>query len=1098
MVNCCSICNRRILRHSHHLVCSVCNNNCHIACLSNISTNDSIYLERENNKWMCPECSFVNLPFIHLENDEFLTAITELQITSSNLPFERLLQYQLNPFELNDDNSHNPIFDTDPDLQYFNDTTYINTFMNCEYFLEQSFIKKCKDYDMSVSTFSLIHLNIRSFSKNISEFESYLSTINYNFSFIGLTETWLTMNNAHLYDLKGYSHIYQCREGKKGGGVSLFVTNDLNFHVREDLSVMDLHIEALFIEVSKDFNNLNKGYLIGIVYRPPNTDVITFNNSMSLILQKLNTRGTNIYIMGDFNINLVDMKQHLPSEEFLENFYSFGLFPLINKPTRVTQDTATLIDNIFTNVISDTNVLNGIFYTNITDHFPVFTINCCQVLKPLILHRKVRSYSSKNIESFHQKLKHYSWDDVTDVSDGKSAFDLFYKNFCEIYDNCFPLKNVRQGYKHKHQWITEGLKKSIQIKNKLYIRSIKSNTLENICNYKSYKQNLQRLLRIAERKYYEELLNRNKSNLKKLWAIIKDVINKKRTSTVPREFIISGKTVTDQNEISTRFNKYFVNVGKQLADSIVPCDHDPLSFLKRSIPESIFLIPVSEAEIEKVIISLKDASPGWDGIHSKIIKATYKTYLKPLTHVMNLSITQGFFPNQMKIARVIPLHKSGDLKNLSNYRPVSILPLFSKILERLMYDRLLSFINKHNILYKFQFGFRNNHSTNMALIVLIDKIVSAIDKGEIVVGIFLDLKKAFDTVNHSILLRKLMKYGIRGNAYKWLQDYLNDRKQFVLFDNSESMCEKICCGVPQGSILGPLLFLIYINDMAYISEKILPIIFADDTNIFLSGKDINDTIVSFNQELEKIVMWLNANQLSLNIVKTHYMIFKSTRKKIDQNIDLTLDGHSLEKVDNTKFIGVILDPTITWGPHIKSIRSKVARGLGIIIKAKKVFSIRTLITLYNSFIYPHFIYCIEVWGNAANTHRMSLFKLQKKVIRIIKSAPFLANTEPLFKELKLLPLHNIYKHRLNIFMFKFMRNMLPDIMNELFSKNNELDRRSTRQNYKLRIPLCKTTLFQNTIRYQGVKEWNSISEVIEYKCSIHTFKYKLKHHYLQL
>lgn len=1097
MVNLCVICNKRILRHSCHLVCFVCLNACHIACLNNVSANDSIYEERVNNKWMCTECSSTNFAFNHLENDDFLTAISELQFSCSNFPFERLLQYQLNPFELNEDNSHAPIFDSDPDLQYFNDTTYINTIMKCEYFLEHSFIKKCQNTNVTTDAFSVVHLNIRSLGRNINEFQAYLSTINFNFSFIGLTETWLSTSNANLYDLKGYKHVYKCREEKKGGGVSLFVINDMDIKVREDLSVIDSHIEALFVEVSRDINCLDKSFIIGVVYRPPNTDINSFNNSMSLILQNVNTRSDKVYIMGDFNVNLLDTKQHLPSEEFLENFYSFGLFPLINKPTRITYDTATLIDNIFSNVMSDTNMINGIFYTNITDHFPVFSIQCCEriPLSPSV--RKMRSYSSKNIEGFLQKLKQCSWDEVTGLSDGKQAFDVFYKKFGTMFDRYFPLKTTKQGYKHKHQWLTEGLKQSIQKKNQLYIRSTKSGAREDISQYKSYKHNLQRLLRNAERKYYAELIDQNKSNLKKLWAIIKDVINKKRSSTVPKEFKISNDIVTDKNIIATKFNRFFVNIGKQLADTIVPSEHDPLSYLANDIQESIFLNPVDEAEITKIILSLKNASPGWDGLHSKVVKSTYQAYLKPLAHVLNLSIIQGFFPSQMKIARVIPLFKSGDHMNLNNYRPVSILPLFSKILEKLMYDRLLSFICKHNLLYKFQFGFRNNHSTNMALIVLIEKIVSAIDKGEIVVGIFLDLKKAFDTVNHNILLRKLYSYGIRGNAYEWLKDYLNNRQQFVVFDGAESKYEKIMCGVPQGSILGPLLFLMYINDMAYLSDRIFPIIFADDTNIFLSGKNINETITIFNQELTKIVQWLSANQLSLNIAKTVYMVFKSARKRIDQNIDVMLSGHALEKVENTKFIGVTLDQNITWVKHIQSVRSKISKGLGIIIRAKKVFTIPTLFTLYNSFIYPHFIYCIEVWGNAANIYISSLFKLQKKVVRIIKSASFLANTAPIFKELKILPLHNIYRQRVNIFMFKFVKNMLPEIMNDLFIRNIDLDRRSTRQNNKLQIPFCKTVLYQNTIRYQGVKEWNEISDIIDHKCSIHTFKFRLKAHFLR-
>ena len=801
--------------------------------------------------------------------------------------------------------------------------------------------------------------------------------------------------------------------------------------------------------------------------------------------------------MGDFNINLLNIDTHLPSSEFIESFYSFGIFPLINKPTRVTDNSTTLIDNIFSNEVLNENMINGIFYTKITDHFPIFSINCNKVIEKPKLVRKARSYSKKNIELFEQKLQGNKFHDVTEILDGKNAFDTFYKRFCLLYEECFPIKQVKQGYKNKKGWLTEGLKKSIKKKNSLYIRTKRSPTSENNQLYKTYKTNLNKLLRIEERKYYADLLESNKSNLKKLWIIIKDVINKKKSSTIPKSFRIGNDIVTDRKRISEKFNKFFTNIGKDLAKKIPRVQRDPLSYLTSEYQESIFLEPVIETEVERIITTLKNASPGFDGIHSKIIKSTYKCYIKPLTHVLNLSLSQGFFPNQMKIARVVPLHKNGDHSNVSNYRPVSILPLFSKIMERLMYDRLVSFINKHNILYKFQFGFRNKHSTNMALIVLIDKIVSAIDKGEVVIGIFLDLKKAFDTVNHNILLQKLHKLGIRGVAHKWLSDYLCNRQQFVSFDGVDSKYEKIICGVPQGSILGPLLFLLYVNDMANVSDLLVPIVFADDTNIFLSGKNVNETINIFNIELCNVIEWLSANQLSLNIAKTHYMVFKSSMRKIEQNANLTINNHLLEKVTQTKFIGVTLDSSVNWTNHIQTIRNKVSRGLGIIIKAKKVFNLPTLITLYNSFIFPHLIYCIEVWGNAPDIYLTSLLNLQKKVVRIMRSAHYLSESAPIFRYLNLLPLKYIYKQRISLFMFKFIKNMLPNVMNEIFIRNSDLNRRNTRQDSKLHIPLCRTTLFQNTMRYQGAKEWNSVSDEIDYFCSEQTFKKRLKKYYFK-
>ena len=250
------------------------------------------------------------------------------------------------------------------------------------------------------------------------------------------------------------------------------------------------------------------------------------------------------------------------------------------------------------------------------------------------------------------------------------------------------------------------------------------------------------------------------------------------------------------------------------------------------------------------------------------------------------------------MAKVVPIYK-GDCKNLiSNYRPVSVLPVFfSKILERLLYNRLLAFLNKHNLLYKYQFGFREKLSTDTALIILIDKITSALNDGDTVLGVFLDFSKAFDCVNHSILLQKLEHLGIRGVALEWFRSYLNKREQYVCYNGTVSSKTEVTCGVPQGSILGPLLFLIYINYIANVSTVLFLIIFADDTNAFISGKNTAELIRQMNEELEKLVIWLEVNKLKLNIKKTHFIIFSTTKQTITEQL-------CIKQVDNTKFLGV--------------------------------------------------------------------------------------------------------------------------------------------------------------------------------------------------
>ena len=338
-------------------------------------------------------------------------------------------------------------------------------------------------------------------------------------------------------------------------------------------------------------------------------------------------------------------------------------------------------------------------------------------------------------------------------------------------------------------------------------------------------------------------------------------------------------------------------------------------YIEHSNINYIFLGEVSSDEISKVI-----NCPGWDDINSKVGKSTYHLYITPLKYLINLSLAQGVFSKELKIAKVIPIYKSGDCKTIKNYKPVSVLPVFSTVFERIMYNRFFSFLNSFNLLYKYQFRFREKYGTNMALIVLVDKMLKALDEGNIVLGVFLDVSKAFDTVDHFILLKKIFKYGMGGSALKWMTDYLKERPQCVIFNRHCSSNEK----VPQGSILVPLLFLTYVNDMSNVSQLLFTLLFADDTNVFTIGKDVRQSIAIMNNELTKIVEWLNVNKLSLNVKKTHYMIFSLSRNRNINDTDTKIIGQMVARVACTNFLGVLIDEKLSWENHIKSIKMKIS------------------------------------------------------------------------------------------------------------------------------------------------------------------------------
>ena len=417
--------------------------------------------------------------------------------------------------------------------------------------------------------------------------------------------------------------------------------------------------------------------------------------------------------------------------------------------------------------------------------------------------------------------------------------------------------------------------------------------------YKTYNNKLNSIKRKAERDYFSNQLDINKSDMKKLCKIMKSVIgNKRKTNQNIKRFKINNNIIDNDLRIAHEFNRYVVYVGPILAAHQIKTDLNPLHYVQNN-HNSMLMQQIEHFEVVNVINSLNNSSPGWDGIPSRLAKSVLHSYIKPLTLLINKSFCDGIFPDELKLAKVIPIYKSGSIMELSNYRSISVLNIFSKIFERLMYNKLIQFFDQYNVLYKNQFGFRQGHSTHNALITLVDSITKFLDYGDIVIGVFIDIKKAFDTVNHKILLKKYTIMEFVG-MYLTGESYLTNRSQMVLFNGKISDIRDVTCGVHQSSILGPLLFILYINDFAKVSDKLFHVLFADDTNAFLNGKNMNMLINTIQQELSRLYVWLLANKLSLNLSKTHFMVFHRARHK-QYNIHIRINKVPIEQVKHTQF-----------------------------------------------------------------------------------------------------------------------------------------------------------------------------------------------------
>ena len=468
--------------------------------------------------------------------------------------------------------------------------------------------------------------------------------------------------------------------------------------------------------------------------------------------------------------------------------------------------------------------------------------------------------------------------------------------------------------------------------------------------------------------------------------------------------------------------------------------------------------------------------------------------MKPLTEIFNLSISSGVVPEKLKIAKVVPVYKKDDVDKFSNYRPVSLLPCFSKILERLVFIQCVKYIDEHEILNDKQFGFRPNHSTYMAILQFVDKINNAVEKNLPTMGIFLDLSKAFDTIDHNILLYKLEHYGFRGIVLDWFKNYLYERKQFVMYNLCESDDKFITCGVPQGSILGPLLFILYVNDITKTSNVLEFILFADDTTILYSHPNINRQKHFINNELREVSNWFKANKLSVNAKKTNYMILGTPHivSNVDEQMDVVLDNFTLERVKQTKFLGVIIDECLTWKYHIDCVSKTIARNIGVINKLKHFVPSRILYTLYCTLVLPYLNYGILVWGNACKTYLDKLVKLQKWAVRTITRSHYRSHTGPLFAKLNILTIVDAFTLELGAFMYKYSVNELPKSFKNYFQKRSEIHNYPTRHCENLNLTKHKKMFSDHSVRTKGPHLWNSLDKSFQSLKSTKHFRLKFK------
>ena len=914
-----------------------------------------------------------------------------------------------------------------------------NTQMDVPYLLSVS--QNCSTYLPMQSSqvfeqgdITFLHINARSLHQSHNDIVTLVSKSKHNADFILISETWLHSSLAANYYIDGYEMIHSvpddCTTGK---GCAIYIRKSFFpfTKILDNLCVKQIEYQSIFLLVSVPGKT---SFIVATVYRSPSYPVRPFMDYVEDTLDQINLLNKPCFWGGDWNVNLFKYNEDHEPKLLLDCLNSFGFYPTITVPTRIASTqpfNVTLIDNIFTNALH-TITSSGSICSGIADHQAVF---CSSSL--------MKKHDLKTGCSGPQQKPKFNYDKIEDLKSNITSSLIEFHNISDPDVAAEKLTSVIASEAAKfttsysarrfspiQPWMTPGLLRSINMRSRLLKEFLKNRSAENQNKFRKYRNTLRLTIRHAKKSYFRAQFEKNRNNSKRLWADLLDALQSKTGHPdLPDKFEVEGRVLDNPNLIADQFNKYYGQVATSLDSSLGPCAKDPMSFMNYvTVSDVMFFRIVTQDEVFHLVSALKDTSSGIDNISVKLVKAIIPCILPHLTHLVNLCLTKNIFPNIFKTAVITPIFKAGSRNQFSNYRPISVLPIFSKILERIMYQQLITFISDNNILYSNQFGFRAKHSTYMPISLLHDFITSNLANGCTSTCIYLDLARAFDTVNIKILLNKLTKYGLSGSSLDLLTSYLSHRNHRLKYKDIISGEQVVTCGVPQGSVLGPLLFLLYINDLPSVCDKAKFLLFADDTAILYSAPNENELQSIVTESFPRVTEWLHANRLSLSTAKTFYQIYSPQLSSKD--LAIPANSTYLQRAQTVKYLGVLVDEDMKFKSHIGKVSGIISRYLGIICRAKYLFGKKELLLLYNALILPYLTYCLVIWGSNYESTLQPVIILQKRAIRIIAGAGRISHTSPLFREMKVLKVTDLLRYQLLLILHDFLMGQLPQPMTE--------------------------------------------------------------------
>lgn len=964
--------------------------------------------------------------------------------------------------------------------------------------ISHTYYKDVSDFESFVinteNFLKVFHINIRSLNKNHNHLVALLESLSIKFDIIILSELWVVNIDLYLHILLNYSFVYQINPLNQASGIGAFISSKLTYLY--DTNTMLAGSEYLNITLKSTQMHSLHDLVIHCIYRHPgplHKDFLPNLESLIRIQPKVKQ-----IIIGDLNINILN--NLCPMAESYLNLLSENQFlPLILSPTRITESSQTLIDHIMYNGFNETKSYSGNIYTDISDHLANYT------LIPLVFTHKlncdrplIRITSKSHNETFRQQIANINLDYGNNTDNADHIFSSYYQSFQECFQNSFPkVKQSIKQYKLK-PWLNKTLLKMIRRKNQLYKEWLTYGSSTIYSKYNEIKKLTRNQIFFAKQSYFQNMFSYHSKNVKMTWKCINEALGRKTIPTQIVSITYDNETCNNPQNIAKALNSHFCTTANKLHDTIPHID-----FLYSGIinEHSFFIDPTCAEEIQFIIKSFqsKESLGGLDEFSIKYIKLVSDIIDKHLSYLFNLCIAQGIFPDILKISKVIPIYKNGPKNNPNNYRPIALQSCFSKILEKLIKSRLQGFIDKCNLLNKYQYGFRKESSTKLALLDLMQTIELNQNKDKHTIAIFLDLRKAFDTVNHELLLKKLVSYGFRGTAFSFFSSYLHNRKQFTHAMDFSSSIEEIHFGVPQGSILGPLLFLLYINDLnCPISEDITLKLFADDTVILISHSNLEMLNSVSNETINAVMNWLKMNKLSLNTEKTFGMYFSAKKKKKTSNWipKIFLDNSQLKFVDHIKYLGLQIDSKLTFKEHVYYLLNKLRKWVSVFRKISPLLTLSAKYTVYNSLFSSNLLYGIELYGTADQSTIKHLQIIQNKAIKALFQYDRYHSTDLLFAKLGIRKINIVFKIRATCMLKVLLEQpAYLNVHNVLRSYCSPIEHKYPIRDKKMLYLTYEKPSFTSSNTFGLFLLWNSIPAHIKNINSYMAFKKCVTHHF---